>query len=78
MTSENINMWNLEGYTVNAYYMDEIPVFGIVTESRVTYGGSIKHTVKLLAPIPENSYGIGNRSHLVIKDSEVIGFRGTT
>ena len=43
-------MWNLEGLTVRGYYFS-IPVEGVVTLSRVKYGGSVQHTVELFFPI---------------------------
>jgi predicted RNA-binding protein associated with RNAse of E/G family len=43
-------MWNLEGLTVRGEYFG-IPVEGIVTMSRVKYGGSVQHTVDLFFPI---------------------------
>jgi len=40
--------WNLEGMHVEGYYLDgEIPVSGIVTLSRVQYGGDICHSIRL-------------------------------
>jgi hypothetical protein len=32
-------------------YHGDFPVEGIVTESRVTYGGAVKHTVALSPPV---------------------------
>jgi hypothetical protein len=43
-------MWNLEGLTVKAEYFN-IPVEGVVTNSRVKYGGKVQHTVDLFFPI---------------------------
>ena len=43
--------WVLEGQRVRGMYHDLFPVEGIVTESRVTYGGAVKHTVTLPEPI---------------------------
>jgi hypothetical protein len=43
--------WNLEGLHVTGLYMDEFPVAGLVTLSRVKYGGDIQHTVVLDEPI---------------------------
>jgi len=39
--------WNLEGLHVTGNYMGEFPVTGIVTLSRVKYGGGVQHTVVL-------------------------------
>ena len=43
-------MWNLEGQTVRGAYFG-LPVEGIVTLSRVKFGGTIQHTVDLFFPI---------------------------
>ena len=42
--------WQREGETVCAEYHGQF-VRGIVTESRVKYGGTVQHTVKLFNPI---------------------------
>ena len=44
-------MWNLEGMTITGKYMGEFPVEGVVELSRVQYGGSVSHHVKLTTPI---------------------------
>lgn len=43
-------MWNLEGLTVRGEYFG-IPVEGVVTLSRVKFGGTVQHTVDLFFPI---------------------------
>lgn len=43
-------MWNLEGLTVKSEYFN-IPVAGVVTNSRVKYGGTVQHTIDLFFPI---------------------------
>jgi hypothetical protein len=40
-------MWNLEGESVKATYLGDIPVSGKVTLSRVKYGGGVSHYVRL-------------------------------
>ena len=41
-------MWNLEGMRVKGLYLSgDVPVSGKVTHSRVCYGGSVSHHVKL-------------------------------
>jgi hypothetical protein len=42
--------WNLEGKRINGLYMGLFPYSGLVTESRVKYGGSVQHTVKVDEP----------------------------
>ena len=39
--------WNLEGTCVEATYLNDIEVAGLVTLSRVTYGGEVNHHVRL-------------------------------
>jgi hypothetical protein len=44
-------MWNLEGMRVFGMYLETFPVTGIVSLSRVKYGGGVCHTVVLDNPI---------------------------
>jgi hypothetical protein len=44
-------MWNREGTRVAGVYLKSFTVTGLVTESRVKYGGRVQHTVKLDAPV---------------------------
>ena len=43
--------WNLEGQLVEASYMGEFNVDGLVVESRIKFGGHIQHTIQLTEPI---------------------------
>lgn len=43
-------VWNLEGKRINGLYMGLFPYSGLVTESRVKYGGKVQHTVKVDEP----------------------------
>ena len=43
--------WNKEGQQVAGLYLGAYAVSGLVTESRVRYGGTVQHTVKLDAPV---------------------------
>ena len=43
--------WNREGQTVAGVYLGAYTVRGVVTESRVRYGGTVQHTVKLAVPV---------------------------
>ena len=43
-------MWNLEGLTVRGEYFGT-KVEGVVTLSRVKFGGSVQHTLDLFFPI---------------------------
>lgn len=60
--------WNLEGLRVNATYLEEIPVQGLVTLSRVAYGGRINHHVQLDLPI--NVYG-NVRDSVIVEHSTI-------
>ena len=44
-------MWNREGQRVAGLYLKSYAVSGVVTESRVKYGGTVQHTVELDAAI---------------------------
>lgn len=62
-------MWNLEGLTVRGEYFG-VPVEGVVTLSRVKYGGSVQHTVELFFPITL----FGSERTTVLLDSNEITF----
>ena len=47
--------WNLEGKRVNGIYLGLWPFRGIVTNSRVKYGGGVQHTIKVAEPF--RAYG---------------------
>lgn len=42
--------WDLTGDRVNGLYMGEFPYSGVVTESRVKYGGDVQYTVEVDEP----------------------------
>ena len=44
-------MWNREGQRVAGLYLKSYAFCGLVTESRVMYGGTVQHTVELDAAI---------------------------
>lgn len=44
-------MWNKEGQRVAGVYLNAYTVSGVVTESRVRYGGTVQHTVQLDQPV---------------------------
>jgi len=62
-------MWNLEGLTVRGEYFG-LPVEGVVTESRVKYGGTVQHTVNLFFPITM----FGSERTTVLLDANEITF----
>lgn len=43
--------WNLEGLVIEGRYLGEFPVTGRVELSRFSYGGRIRHHVKLNTPV---------------------------
>ena len=61
--------WDLTGKHVEAMYLGSIAISGVVSESRVAYGGRVKHTVKLDAPI--TVYGRGPRTSVIIEEHEI-------
>ena len=60
--------WDLTGKHIEAMYLGNIAISGVVSESRVAYGGRVKHTVKLDAPI--TVYG-APRASVIIEEHEV-------
>ena len=61
-------MWNLEGQIVRGVYFN-VPVEGVVTLSRVKYGGEVQHTVDLFFPI--TLFG-SERTTVLLDASEVV------
>jgi len=43
--------WNKDGSTIKARYLGEYELAGVVTESRVSYGGKVLYTVKCDEPL---------------------------
>ena len=60
--------WDLTGLRINGMYMGLWPYAGLVTESRVKYGGTVQHTVLLDEPI--TAYGTV-RDQVLVTDKEV-------
>lgn len=63
--------WNKEGQQVNGLYMGLFPYSGVVTESRVKYGGEVQHTVKVDEPF--KVYG-AVRDVVLVSDTDVNRF----
>lgn len=61
--------WQREGQRVQGVYLDQFPVIGVVEDSRVAYGGRVKHLVILDEPI--EVYG-AVRNRVVFEDSELV------
>jgi len=60
-------MWNLETLEVRGEYFGH-KVRGVVTHSRVKYGGSVQHTVDLFFPITM----FGQERTIVLLDADEI------
>lgn len=64
-------MWNLEGLTVRGTYFG-LPVEGVVTNSRVKYGGTVQHTIDLFRPI--SLFSTSEHRTTVLLDANEITF----
>ena len=64
-------MWNLEGLTVRGTYFG-LPVEGVITESRVKYGGTVQHTLDLFRPI--SLFSTSEHRTTVLLDANEITF----
>jgi hypothetical protein len=62
-------MWNLEGLVVRGEYFGH-KVQGVVTLSRVKYGGAVQHTVDLFFPI--TMFGSDERTTVLLDADEVV------
>ena len=68
-------MWNLEGQIVRGVYFN-VPVEGVVTLSRVKYGGEVQHTVDLFFPITLYEYTtiFGSERTTVLLDANEVTY----
>ncbi len=71
--SQNNTAWILEGLTVTGLYLDDIPVQGVVSLSRVKYGGEVSHHVQLDKPI--EVYG-ALRDTVILDNHQIQTVRG--
>lgn len=60
--------WQREGQRVEAVYLDQFPIAGVIEDSRVAYGGRVKHLVVLDQPI--EVYG-AVRDRVILEESEL-------
>jgi hypothetical protein len=44
-------MWNRKDQVIKGKYLGQFPYTGVVRDSRVRFGGTVRHTVDLLDPI---------------------------
>lgn len=65
--------WNLEGQRVIGCYLKTYTVSGTVTESRVRYGGTVQHTVKLDKPVEV----FGRSAEVLLLDNEDLFAKGS-
>ena len=67
--------WNKDGSTVKAMYLSEYPVTGIVTESRVKYGGAVQYTIALTEPLQLPWRGVmvgdGPRNVVMVNENQI-------
>jgi len=63
--------WNKDGSTIKADYLGNV-VTGVVTESRVKYGGKVQYTVKMEEPVFFRWRGSEPVYTVLIDDDEVI------
>jgi len=61
--------WNREGQHVAGIYLNAYVIKGMVTESRVKYGGSVQHTVSLDTPM--TLFGISDRTVLLLDEKDL-------
>jgi hypothetical protein len=61
--------WDKEGQKVRGMYLHQFPVEGLVTMSRIKFGGNVSHLVTLDNPIMV--YG-AEREMVTLEDSEVL------
>ena len=58
--------WVLNGHKIKGNYLGDYPIVGIVKDSRVCYGGIVKHWVELDKPIFVNFSDEPMRKHVYI------------
>lgn len=61
--------WDLTGKFVKALYVGDFPVYGKVEESRVAYGGGVKHHLQLIEPVVVFS---AVRNHVCVDADEIV------
>ena len=64
--------WNLEGLCIEATYLENFPVEGVVELCRVAYGGKVKHTIVLNEPI--TVYG-ALRDRVILEMKQILNQR---
>ena len=67
--------WHLEGHRVSGVYLETNHVNGTVTESRVSYGGRVQHTV--LLDQPRTFFGT-ERTHVILYAEELTSIKDPT
>ena len=60
--------WDLTGNRVNGLYMGLFPYSGLVTESRVKYGGDVQYTVKVDEPF---NFAFADRDVVLVSVTEI-------
>lgn len=62
-------MWDLTGKQVIVNYVDTFKVSGVVRESRITYGGVVRHYINL--DVPVKVFG-SERDSVVVDANQVL------
>lgn len=62
-------MWDLTGKSVVVNYVDTFKVSGIVRESKMMYGGSVRHYINL--DVPVKVFG-SERDSVVVDAAQVL------
>lgn len=62
--------WNKDGSTVKALYLGEYECVGVVTESRVSYGGDVLYTIELDEPL-SLPFTTELRKIVIVRDKQV-------
>jgi len=63
--------WNKERHTVKAMYLSEYPAIGVVVETRIRYGGSVQHELKLKEPLVL-PWDDEPRTTLLVDDKQIV------
>lgn len=63
--------WNKDGSTIRGRYLDEYDFTGVVTESRVSYGGKVLYTVSVDEPIVL-PFASETRSVVIINENQLV------
>ena len=63
--------WNKDGSTIRGRYLGEYDFTGVVTESRIAYGGKVLYTVSVDEPIAL-PFSSETRSVVIINENQLV------